>query len=219
MVFRHKTGRQICIRSHEMSGDGRSPLVVVDGNKPKVQRVTGTMTEEMAGKMQKLERLLNELNIEVGEGEFKEPVQDRLMGTVVNLERRVAQLEHSVYFCWELKLNTLYLKHAVSWKDKWHEKVQEIKASKENVKLGHVKNFIFMGVVNALLEDKEVPDQQAKQLRETIIGLVGDPQGNIDVEKVNRLDVIVSHADVKKDDLLLLWRQKRALRQGIGGRV
>ena len=72
----------------------------------------------------------------------------------------------------------------------------DISFAPETTQLGHLKNYAFMGLINAWLQANSGGDDHDKMVT-LVMQLVGDAEGLVSKEKVCGLDKMVAYCQVK----------------------
>ena len=118
-----------------------------------------------------------------------------VMQEIVDLNHRVGHLEHATYESWELPIENGYVKEASDMKKEWLGRCEKLRGSGD-ASLGSLKNFIFLGLINALLQDTGITEEDRKMIREVATTLSGDGKGNIDPGKVRELHRVVAYGQI-----------------------
>jgi hypothetical protein len=151
--------------------------------------------DQMLARIQTLEESMRSVTLNVGEGSFKQPVTRALMQEIVNVNYRVANLEHAIYDSWELPEDNPITKEMNRWTQAWHAKCQEMKG-KRDASLGSCKNFVFLGLLNAYILDAKQPEDKKEMLKTMAIEKCGDDEGKVVAMKAKSLHDIVKHAQI-----------------------
>ena len=62
--------------------------------------------------------------------------------------------------------------------------------------MGGAKNFVVLGLANAMLQDPVIPETERAMIRDTATRLSGDGKGSIDPKKVRELHVVVAYSQI-----------------------
>ena len=148
---------------------------------------------------ERMDKFVNTWDKLVGEGEHVKSVLEVMREEIVDVQYRLRDVEHCVYYAWDVKLPTPIADMAKEWTAKWQAavKVNQGLAKDDRVNVGHVKNYVFMGMLNAFLLDKNVNVDAQKLVTELVLSLVGDDNGKIVDTKVQKLDQLVAMCNVK----------------------
>ena len=75
-------------------------------------------------------------------------------------------------------------------------------------RVGHAKNYVFMGLAQAIVADESIKQEVRQQLLEVIVNFVNDGTGRIDLNKAAALGKVVAYASTAKgqDCLYLNFR-------------
>ena len=159
-------------------------------------RSSGTQ-EVDAERITNLERQIATLTHTVGEGVHAAPVQVAVKKELVAVGHRLADIEHAVYYSWEVPTPHKLAEEIPEWRRKWEKKRDEarMELDRDKKNIGHVKNYIFMGVLNTLVQAEQVPEETRTKVMKKILALVGNGQDPPQVvpDKVRHLDRIVAH--------------------------
>ena len=99
---------------------------------------------------------------------------------------RVGALEHATYDSWELSIDSSYATEAAALKKEWIERCAKLKGTNDS-SLGGVKNFVFLGLLNAVLQDTVIEEDKRTKIKDIALRLSGDGKGTIDQKKVREL--------------------------------
>ena len=127
---------------------------------------------------------------------------DVMAKEIVDLQYRMGEVEHAAMYAWELPSDHLVAQMAAQWHQKWDEKrtgvTQEMKDRRDgSANIGHIKNYMFMSIVNAYLSSVKEDDAGHQKLYKEIAALIGDGEGNIVEGKVKSLDKLVAACRIK----------------------
>ena len=169
-----------------------------NGEEERDMKRTRTKTPNVAeldhqDRVRELEEKMKAVNFNVGTGEHSENVMNVIMQEIVDLNFRVGHLEHAVYDSWEFPLENAYVKEMETLKNEWLQRCRKLKGTGDS-SLGGLKNFVFLGLINALLQGDKVPEAERHVVREVAVRLSGDGHGQIDAKKVKELHTLVAYA-------------------------
>ena len=119
---------------------------------------------------------------------------------VVDMSYKLVDVEHAATYSWELDLPSPLADKAKEWTKKWDDKRGKVAKTPAAKTLGHVKNYVFVGLVNTVLTETAEDSEGHTTLVRHVLQLAGNGQDKLDDEKVSQLDKMVAFCRVKTVD-------------------
>ena len=139
--------------------------------------------------------ILGDLPTTLGSGTHEKPVLEALMLGVRDLSMEVQEMKAVVVESWEIPMDCNYVTKGIELKDQYINYCRQMKGKGED--LGHMKNYVFLGLYIAAKMDGLDPQQT--EAMETIVGKrVRDQEGVLDASKAPMIAHLVGYCQVSK---------------------
>ena len=132
----------------------------------------------------------------VGEGEHERPLMEAMLLGMRNLSMEAQELKAAVITSWELPRDSLYIEQAMRFKDEYIRKCRTVKGKGQD--LGHMKNYVFLGLMMAGKADKRIGEQHQGILEELVGKHLRDEDGEMDISNAPKTAHLVGHCQVSR---------------------
>ena len=144
----------------------------------------GGSTSEILGRLPKT----------IGTGDHEKPILEGMAMALADLVLEVQDLKGAVYHSWRLERDSPYIQKGMQFKDLYSKKGREVKG--KGINLGHMRNYVFLGLLVAAKEDEDVSQDQKETVERLAVSKVRDTQGRIDPIKASKLAGITAYCQV-----------------------
>ena len=129
----------------------------------------------------------------IGSGEHEKPLMEGILVAMNHLHMDVQDLKGAVYHSWELDRGSFYVTQGMKFKEQYTADCRRVKGKGQV--LGHQKNYVMMGMLVAMMEDKDLGAKE-KEVLMKIVGSKVMTDDKWDVTKARNLNSMVSHCQV-----------------------
>ncbi len=145
--------------------------------------------------MKEMEDQLAQLNMKVGTGEHAQSLLTALTQSSTTNARDLANMQAAVVASYEIEKNTSpYLVYPKQCLQKFSEHCKAQKGKAQHT--GHPKNYVMIGLVEALMQDKDATPEEKENAKLTVRNKVLAVDGKIDLMKAQEIGSIASFAQV-----------------------
>ena len=133
--------------------------------------------------------------MKVGTGEHAQSLLTALTQSSTTNARDLANMQAAVVASYEIERNTSpYLVYPKQCLQKFSEHCKAQKGKAQHT--GHPKNYVMIGLVEALMQDKDATPEEKENAKLTVRNKVLAPDGKVDLMKAQEIGSIASFAQV-----------------------
>jgi hypothetical protein len=180
--------------------DGSSPREAykrkANGNQREAAHEQDQHAEDrQSHRIKTLEDQLAQLSMKVGTGEHAQSLLTALTQSATTNARDMANMQAAVVASYEIESNTSqYLIYPKQCLQKFSEHCKAQKGKQQHT--GHPKNYVMIGLVEALMQDKDATAEEQETAKTAVRDKVLTPDGKVDLAKAQNIGSIASFAQV-----------------------
>ena len=139
---------------------------------------------------------LGNLPATVGKGEFEQPLMEAVLSGMRDLAMEVADLKGAIYHAWEGPPEWDYVTKGIEYRKHYSDQCRAAKGT--GTSLGHMKNYVAMGLVMAYRGDKTNSRESNLAMEELVGQRLRNKERKMDLMNARQLADLVAHCQVVK---------------------
>ena len=153
------------------------------------------MGREGEGSSGSVRDFMGALPPEVGTGDYRRPLMEGVLQGMKDLALDVQEMKAVVIQTWELERGSEYVKKAMEMKEAYVQEARSVKG--QGVDLGHMKNWVFVGLWLAMLKDRDVSTADMEEVNRQVGELV-KVDGRVMMRRAKEVARLVAYCQVTR---------------------